>query len=514
MSSIQAQQVLKQKIQDVIDEYTRGLLDDQVHVIDISYKSLLASNAIKDNISYSDNYNEFYYTISQYIPELPDYLAAIKHVNNNLGSCVILDKGHTLLISKNFDAARNLITRISNLIPDNEDFGISFRTRNYEEVQATRALYRAAGSSFLIFEDGKYKVKEVKKVGNSSRYAIVTVYGFGNINQVDYKEKAADSNYIKTTNLSQFKNKEVEIVKYDDNTKVVRIKSSILSVLDLGHGQGTQAVQATPLGLKLSNILKIDISAAGKQLVNQYIKELVDLHNVVSFKFHNTSNDKQASGYVVLSIQKYTRNNLLSRDESAILNKLKQNIDVLSIPGSNTILQDNVDIVTNKILQALTKKPQKGIKKHQPVAGIAKGRVNIPKPNTSSTKTTRKTVTVNDSPNFISVKESFNLTSLQNLINQNLQSVISANMGDGSSKNVLNLKTGRLAASASVQRMSESRAGMITAFYTYMRNPYQTFEPGYAQGKPISRDPKLLIAKSIREIAALKVGNRLRAVSL
>lgn len=29
-----------------------------------------------------------------------------------------------------------------------------------------------------------------------------------------------------------------------------------------------------------------------------------------------------------------------------------------------------------------------------------------------------------------------------------------------------------------------------------------------------TRDPKLLIAKSIREIAATKVGNRLRAVSV
>jgi hypothetical protein len=62
--------------------------------------------------------------------------------------------------------------------------------------------------------------------------------------------------------------------------------------------------------------------------------------------------------------------------------------------------------------------------------------------------------------------------------------------------------------------MSQSREGMITAFYSYMKNPYQTFEPGYAQGSPKTRDPKLLIAKSIREIAATKVGNRLRAVSV
>jgi hypothetical protein len=55
---------------------------------------------------------------------------------------------------------------------------------------------------------------------------------------------------------------------------------------------------------------------------------------------------------------------------------------------------------------------------------------------------------------------------------------------------------------------------MITAFYRYQKNPYQTFEPGYRQGSPKTRDPKLLIAGSIREIAATVVGNNLRAVSI
>ena len=108
----------------------------------------------------------------------------------------------------------------------------------------------------------------------------------------------------------------------------------------------------------------------------------------------------------------------------------------------------------------------------------------------------------------------YSLVSLQTLINSHLQSVISANMGNGSSRNTLNYRTGRFAASAQVERMSQSRKGMITAFYSYMKNPYQTFEPGFKQGSPKTRNPKLLIAKSIREIAATKVGNRMRSVSI
>lgn len=107
-----------------------------------------------------------------------------------------------------------------------------------------------------------------------------------------------------------------------------------------------------------------------------------------------------------------------------------------------------------------------------------------------------------------------NLLNLMNLINLQLQDVISANMGDGNSKNVLNYRTGRFAASAQVERMSYSKEGTITAFYNYMKNPYATFSDGGKQSKPVSRDPKLLISKSIREIAQQVVSNKLRAVSI
>ncbi|CAB5218580.1 hypothetical protein UFOVP218_32 [uncultured Caudovirales phage] len=104
------------------------------------------------------------------------------------------------------------------------------------------------------------------------------------------------------------------------------------------------------------------------------------------------------------------------------------------------------------------------------------------------------------------------LTNLLSLLNLHLQDVISANMGGGSRSDILNYRTGRFASSVKVERLTTSREGMITAFYTYMKNPYATFSQGGKQAIPGTRDPKLLISKSIREIAAEKVGNRLRAV--
>lgn len=100
------------------------------------------------------------------------------------------------------------------------------------------------------------------------------------------------------------------------------------------------------------------------------------------------------------------------------------------------------------------------------------------------------------------------------LINTQLQDVISANMGDGSSRNVLNYRTGRFASTVNVEYLSTSREGMISAFYSYMKNPYATFSAGGRQSKPSSRDPKLLISKSIRQIAEQVASNNLRAVAL
>jgi hypothetical protein len=104
------------------------------------------------------------------------------------------------------------------------------------------------------------------------------------------------------------------------------------------------------------------------------------------------------------------------------------------------------------------------------------------------------------------------LASLQTMLNLALHDQIQKNMGTGTRRDVLNYRSGRFAESAKVTSMSQSREGMITAYYTYMRNPYGTFSEGGAQSSPRSRDPKLLISKSIREVLSAQVNNRMRAV--
>lgn len=107
-----------------------------------------------------------------------------------------------------------------------------------------------------------------------------------------------------------------------------------------------------------------------------------------------------------------------------------------------------------------------------------------------------------------------NLPKLLVLINSQLHNTIRDNMGDGNRQDILNYRTGRFAESATVERISMSKQGMVTAFYNYMKYPYATFSVGGVQRYPKTRDPKLLISNSIRQIAQQAVGNRLRAFAL
>lgn len=112
-------------------------------------------------------------------------------------------------------------------------------------------------------------------------------------------------------------------------------------------------------------------------------------------------------------------------------------------------------------------------------------------------------------PKIKPIESNINLLAiLQAAINKK----VAENMGSGSEHRILNYRTGRLAESVSIPKISESRQGMISVFYSYMKNPYATFSEGGRQQYPKTRDPKLLISQSIRDIATPIVGNRLRSV--
>lgn len=144
----------------------------------------------------------------------------------------------------------------------------------------------------------------------------------------------------------------------------------------------------------------------------------------------------------------------------------------------------------------------------------AKASIKVAKKQLDTVKTKIKSTRNKIQKNIVSGRADTNIIELQTLLDANLVQTIKQNMGSGNRRDILNLRSGRFAESVSIERLTESRQGMITAFYTYMRNPYATFSRGGQQERPFTRDPHLLIAKSIRQIAQQIVSERLRAVPL
>ena len=93
--------------------------------------------------------------------------------------------------------------------------------------------------------------------------------------------------------------------------------------------------------------------------------------------------------------------------------------------------------------------------------------------------------------------------SLKELINAQLPGEILERMHLPALRN----RTGRFRNSAEVINVTQGARGATQIDYTYMRNPYETFEPGGAQGST-HRDPRRLIGGAIRDIAMDITGRR------
>lgn len=287
------------------------------------------------------------------------------------------------------------------------------------------------------------------------------------------------------------------------------------TIVNIGHLSLEESSAATtPLEVKLRSLLgSLAGTPIAKDFIASKISQLHKYHNVnTSYAFNRKSFNLErfkeilGSGTVLVTLQTTIKNASLAKLEGRIeaevrayLTNPKFHDKLLRSEGSNTILED----IAGAVMSILSGKADIPGSKHS-----AK-----PPKKTTASLLNKKSTAVSRLPQLRTRQGRFtSLASLQTLLNLALAQQIQRNMGTGTSKNILNYRTGRFAESAEVTSMSQSREGMITAFYTYMKYPYQTFQPGYAQGAPASRDPKLLISKSIREILSTQVKNRLRAV--
>jgi len=478
----------------LVKNYRQKLNTENMHILDIS-KEVLSINATTDEqkIRFPDSYKLFIETIENKAkPITYKDLNALGEANPDklTGSQVIYIQSPALLICASFKAARDFVTnKISRAIPSDEFFGITNRSRSIDELRSEG--YEVFPVNPEAHQNDPDNYKDGWRVRSTRTGKLRAAYRYFDNNGLELDSKDVTKLYVRE-----------------------------LSNLDIGHLY-TKSPKDAPLGFKLNRVLNVrSLSDTTRRVVEEAIESLVNFETSIDFSYENLLPKKlKQAGTLVLRLEFYKLNGQKALIETAIYNKVKEEIinevkkDLAIIPGSNTMLEDFSELLKQGFIAELSGKPNNS---KVPLHDLVTGNINT-KQNTKKVKTTTQTLKLGSTPpagSLNSAPSTTNLIKLQNLINAHLQDVVSANMGSGGQRSVLNYRTGRFASSAKVEKLSQSREGMITAFYSYMKNPYQTFEPGFRQGSPKTRDPKLLIAKSIREIAETSVANRMRAVSV
>ena len=122
---------------------------------------------------------------------------------------------------------------------------------------------------------------------------------------------------------------------------------------------------------------------------------------------------------------------------------------------------------------------------------------------TKKTKPTRgaqKNLTTIDQTPVFDTKSRRSMFSFIAMINKKLPRTVEKNMRAPRLEN----QSGRLARSAEIKDVIQTRKGFPSFGYTYDKDPYQVFEVGKGTEPwaTSQRDPRKLIDRSIREVAA------------
>lgn len=267
----------------------------------------------------------------------------------------------------------------------------------------------------------------------------------------------------------------------------------------------------------LQALLEWPKDAKVDRLVRTFSKETgqAETRIIVRKKFNNTKLVLEMlieSGLMIGSLESQAENLLKSPREAkfgigkALTARLRANKSLL------------LDLVTSKSLRQYV---QENLKSHL-TTGKSSGNYNSNTTIIEKTKVNRSRSKI-QLPNVKEVAASVpklsktaqsvsSLTNLETLLRAGIADTVKKNMGKGDRRDILNLRSGRFAESVKIERISRSRAGMLSVYYNYMKYPYATFSAGGRQSSPRTRDPKLLISSSIREIAQKSVADRMRAV--
>lgn len=340
----------------------------------------------------------------------------------------------------------------------------------------------------------------IENYSNDTKYLVGR--SFGSIRTFLTDKISKDSRLLKTR-LGVI-NRKTEVLNAS-NKPTGSYTTQQVSRINIGHTSGEEnEILTSPLEEKFLETIKFfQGDSTTTALIKNTLNKLYEIQSNIEYSFRNETPEaiqhyrsKLGSAYIVVTIHTDRQNANFAKLEQKLYFELRNIItkkySMGNISGSNTIIEDIEQGIINTL-----KSGKSNLKKHSNNKGTIK---NTLKKNFIVDKKSISLQLRDQQGHFTS------LVSLQNLLNQKLATQVANNMGQ---KGALVYRTGRFANSARVEKLQMQRDGAIGIFYTYMKYPYQTFEPGFAQGSK-ARDPKDLITKSIRELATGLVTSRLR----
>jgi hypothetical protein len=335
----------------------------------------------------------------------------------------------------------------------------------------------------------------------------------------------------------------------DENVKTTLREQYNTSILNVGHGASvgasvsalqsiqelkdatfkgatgglTQEQQNALNALKDSTILQYSKVGLSTQAIDTTLEQQY-FTNIIKNFYIDEKGIFNADYISVLSLQSTWDNNIDSKTESQIksdvlsqLQKLKD--DVLLTEGSDSLLQGIEKVLfyssSNKLKNYKNIKIKgKSSRKYRSV-----NKFNVSHKASSKLKSGKTQKAQKVTPNFKNAPksqapmlakpevESPSPLQVVAYINTRLQQKIEKNMIPPA----LESRTGRFSGSVKVLNMLQTRKGFPSFEYTYDKNPYQVFEMGVGRQPwaTVDRDPRKLIDKSIREIAAEMLQGRL-----
>lgn len=289
----------------------------------------------------------------------------------------------------------------------------------------------------------------------------------------------------------------IETIRETFNTSQ-DILDKIKTLTDIGHEQNSSIAEKT---------IEVALARFGNKppnnLTQQEIDALTPIYNIMVSSGNTVSGGRISKDFVVkvseeaslLNQEKgRTTEAQLITDARKAINNFINSVDWYNQEGSNSVL----DSITIEIISAARKSGAKTKSKvRKMTSGPSSAKETI---KGSHSKPTKDSVEL---PKERIVKErkrsqTRNWLQLLPMINSRLTDTVAKNMGSPR----LNFRTGRLAQSAKVVGVEQTREGFPSFVFDYERDPYDVFDRtlGRSPWNTPQRDPRALVDQSVREI--------------